>query len=1055
MTFFQRRYHLLEELGRGGMGVVWRAYDRILSHEVALKRVYRALLPDPSHSASPDLDPRAALTREFHLLASLRHPHIVGVLDYGWEDEQPYYAMELLDGAQHLGQAIRSATQMQAMTWLAQVLQALDYLHRRGILHRDLKPSNILIHQGQARLVDFGLASAEGARGPVGTLAYIAPEVLRDQVSTYASDLYAIGVMLYEYLTGRHPFDMSNTSRLVEQVLNQPPDLEALIPHGTLGGLAARLLAKDPSQRPASAYHALEDLRAASGQAIPRDSLEVREAFLQAARFVGREEELAQLGAGLEQARQGQGSLWLVRGESGAGKSRLLEEFWARALVAGALVVRGQQSPDGQPYGLWRAAVRALLALCSLNADDAAALRPLVPDAEALMGQALPQLPALRDEKAERQRLFAALLALLRRAPFSVLLLEDAHWDRGESVDLLARLQPFIGDLPLMIVASARSEERADLVDLLPQAQHIQLGRLDFAAVQELSASMLGQAGLQPQVLDLLARESEGNAFFLVEVVRALVDEGGGLERVGQMTLPQQVFAGGMQQVIRRRLDKTPPQARTWLQMAAIMGRELDFALLERRDDWLLACAEAAVLDVSEDRWRFSHDKLREQLIADLPPEQRPALYRQVAEHMERVYGSAPEWTPTLADHWRAAGDEERERHYALLGGRYLIAQGQFRPALGLLERALKLAREPLQRADAFAEIGHATLRLSDYQRASQAYRDSLAWSEQENDAARMTRAILGLSEVAKWRDDFRSLARLQARGLALARTVNDRSAIAHHIANAGIIARAQGDYQAEVERQLEALAIYRDLGEISGMAHCLDNLGVATSALGLYDQSSAYLWEALALCEKAGDRWGVARALNGLAFIARCDRSWEEAERLYLDSLGRFRETGDLWGVGSGLNGLGYVAWLSGNLEAAQQYFRESRTICETIGDMWGVAVCDTGLGHVARDMGQHQEAAHRLTEALRQGLAIPAMVVALEAALGFARLLAVQGNLDSAALLAGCVLRQPNADDIHLIAEPLLAQLRAELPDAEARLAQGAELPFNDLANEILGAV
>jgi len=1052
MTFFQRRYHLLEELGRGGMGVVWRAYDRILSREVALKRVYVPLMSDSGASAHPGLDPRAALTREFHLLASLRHPHIVGVLDYGWEEGQPYYAMELLAEAQTLSQALGGPANR--LAWLAQVLQALDYLHRRGILHRDLKPSNILIHQGQARLVDFGLASAEGPRGPVGTLAYMAPELLRGDAASTASDLYAIGVMLYEILIGQHPFDMKDTTRLIEQVLTQAPDLRLLNTQAALGQLTALLLAKDPAQRPSSAHEALESLRAGGALSIPVDGSENREAFLQAARFVGRHAELARLTESLEQARQGRGSLWLVSGESGVGKSRLLEEFWAQALVDGAIVVRSQQAPDGQPYGLLHGAVRALAALCDVSVEDAAALRVIVADLDSLLGHALPPLPPLRDEKSESQRLFSALLNLLRRAPFSVLLLEDAHWDRGESSALLLRLLPFLAHLPLVIVVSARSEERPDLAEQLAQAQHIQLGRLDAAAVQELSAAMLGPQGQHPQVLELLARESEGNAFFLVEVVRALVDESGGLARVGQITLPQQVFTGGVQQVIRRRLDKTPPQARAWLQMAALMGRELDFNLLERHDDWLLACAEAAVLDVSQDRWRFSHDKLREQLLADLPPKQRQALALQVARRIEAVYGGAPAWAAALADHWRAAGDEEREAEYALAGGRYLLAQGQFRAALELLERALHLAQEPLQRADAFAVIGQATLRLSDYQRASQAYRDSLAWSEQENDAGRMTRAILGLSEVAKWRDDFRSLARLQARGLALARTVDDHSAIAHHIANAGIIARAQGDYQTEVERQQEALAIYRHLGELSGMAHCLDNLGVAYSALGRYDEASAHLWEALALCEDVGDRWGVARALNGLAFIARCSRDWAEAERLYKDSLERFRDSGDLWGVGSGLNGLGYVAWLSGNLPAAYDYFTESRAICEQIGDLWGVAVCDTGLGHVARDSGQHEEAAHRLVEALRQGLTIPAMVVALEAALGFAHLLALQGNLDSAALLAGCVLHQPNANDIHLVAAPLLALLNEKLPDVEARLAAGAALPFNDLAHEILGS-
>src|SRR5579859_570685 len=176
-----QRYRLLDEIGSGGMGVVYRAVDRLVGETVALKQV--VIRPDFllfASRADDSNDVRLALAHEFKTLASLRHPNIVSVLDYGFDAErQPFFTMSLLNSAQTIHQAGRNQTATVQFGLLTQFLQALVYLHRRGILHRDLKPANIMVSDGQVKVLDFGLAVARGeGKGLSGTLAYMAPEVL-------------------------------------------------------------------------------------------------------------------------------------------------------------------------------------------------------------------------------------------------------------------------------------------------------------------------------------------------------------------------------------------------------------------------------------------------------------------------------------------------------------------------------------------------------------------------------------------------------------------------------------------------------------------------------------------------------------------------------------------------------------------------------------------------------------------------------------------------------------------------------------------------------------
>ncbi|MCI0709033.1 MAG: serine/threonine protein kinase, partial [Chloroflexi bacterium] len=194
------RYVILEELGRGGMGVVYRAHDRLTRQEVALKQVLSDAADLEFNSKSDNIDHRLALAQEFKTLAGLRHPYIVSVLDYGFDEaHQPYFTMRLLENPRPLVKAARDLTQEGVINLVLQLLQALDYLHRRGIIHRDLKPGNVQVENNEVlRLLDFGLAmDSKQARAAAGTIPYMAPEVIQGEQATPASDLFAVGVMLY------------------------------------------------------------------------------------------------------------------------------------------------------------------------------------------------------------------------------------------------------------------------------------------------------------------------------------------------------------------------------------------------------------------------------------------------------------------------------------------------------------------------------------------------------------------------------------------------------------------------------------------------------------------------------------------------------------------------------------------------------------------------------------------------------------------------------------------------------------------------------------------
>ncbi len=343
---------------------------------------------------------RLTLAREFRLLSSLRHPNIISVLDYGFDDQlEPYFTMELLERADTIMSAGKALPIEGKLDLIAQTLQALAYLHRRGIIHRDLKPGNVMVEGGRVKVLDFGVSmlrqhDAEDAHLIVGTLGYMAPELLGGTPASEASDLYAVGMIAYELFAGRYPFDIDDLLRLKEDILHRQPDLGPI--DERVAGVIGWLLHKDPERRPGGVGEVFEALGDWTGKPLVVETAATRESFLQAANLVGRDDELAILCGMLDSAMEGKGAAALVGGESGVGKSRLLDELRARALVDGVVVLRGQAVSDGGgPYHVFREALRGLSLRTDLDDLEASVLEAVVPEIGALLEREVPSRPEI------------------------------------------------------------------------------------------------------------------------------------------------------------------------------------------------------------------------------------------------------------------------------------------------------------------------------------------------------------------------------------------------------------------------------------------------------------------------------------------------------------------------------------------------------------------------------------------------------------------------------------------------------------------------------------
>lgn len=569
----------------------------------------------------------------------------------------------------------------------------LSFLHGEGIIHRDLKPENIIVlPDGMPVLVDFGFMpwqaklTAEEALSSIykrsGTLSYISPEQIRGETLDARTDLYALGCMLYEFCTARLPFYGEQASQLIHAHLTQSPvppqKINKSLPR-ELNNLIMGLLSKNRYDRIGHAdlvSIVLERLGAKNGVTVP--GFELR-GYVYHPRFVGRERELLALQSAVDGLSNGVGSFFLIRGEIGVGKTRLIHEFIQLLKDKKLSVLSGEAyKKSAYPFQILQNPLHEIVDYC-IEQGRAEAERIIGQRGENLSHyfscfskfhqQSWNQEFVNPDTKQSRYLLFRSLLDIItafsEKQPV-IMYLDDIQWADDISIEFIDFLlnNNVLKTFPISIIMAVRSEESTHKIDRPGGGQSFRVLELDSLNLGSVAAIVSDMLCLTPppQIFsEYLLRKSGGNPFFIIEYLRTAVGDGilwrdiygnwqvaePGTQSATKADYLALAIPDTLPELLRLRLSDLSPDVLELVTVAAVLGREVEFAFLQfvvdlndkRFFDALDDLYRRQILDCSMNHlFRFSHNMVREIAYGQISPEKIPEIHQKIAEKMDKYY---------------------------------------------------------------------------------------------------------------------------------------------------------------------------------------------------------------------------------------------------------------------------------------------------------------------------------------------------------------------------------------------------------------------------------
>lgn len=688
-------FEIVERIGRGGMGIVYKAREVSLSRFVALK-----LLRD-DHASAPDR--LARFLREARTASALNHPGICTVHALSEHEGRPFIVMELIDGLTLRALIAHRPKPDEVSRLISQAAVALAAAHAAGVVHRDIKPENIMVRlDGQVKVVDFGLArllpttmidgihartaSSTEPGTTAGTLTYMSPEQTRSEPVGSASDVFSLGIVAYELITGRHPFATGSALATFSSIASQTPVaprrfLPDLSPQ--LNALLLQMLEKDPRLRPSAAEIAADLGRETR---IEISQVERKDFDVPSKTTVGRDVERDALREAFQAADQGKGLLVCVSGEPGIGKTTLVED-WLQEFNDSPRVVgigRGHCSERLAGTGSYLPVLEALEGLLRGQAGSLVAgmMRELAPAWYSQVTTAPADSPddqlASRSQIATQERMKREFLAFVtqigRRAPL-ILFFDDLHWADASTVDLLAWLGRRFGGLRLLIVTTYRpAEMRSGKNPFIP----VQLALEQHGVCREVPLAFLTEGDVEsylllnfqthqfpPDFANRLHAQTEGNPLFLTELMHHLRDRGVVAVQDGCWKLTQTIpdfqkdLPISVRSLIRSQIDQLEPADRRLISIGSVQGYEFDAVVvagvfgqtaadveerlehLDRVHGLVRLVREVELPDGTLTlRYRFVHVLYQNSLYASVPPSRRAEWSAAVAHALLAHHGN-------------------------------------------------------------------------------------------------------------------------------------------------------------------------------------------------------------------------------------------------------------------------------------------------------------------------------------------------------------------------------------------------------------------------------
>lgn len=645
-------YRIIEELGRGGMGIVYKAEDTRSGRPVALKLI--------SPELAADLKTKKKFFREARLASSLQHPNICTVHEIDETDEGDLYiSLDYYEGSTLKVIISRGDAPLDLLlNYGGQIASGIASAHEKGIIHRDIKPGNIMVtHDGLVKILDFGLAKLANKDGSttsgraLGTLSYISPEQAIGKKVDHLTDIWSLGVVLYEMFTGQLPFSHEFDAAVIYSILDTSPfppsEIREDVPE-ELERVIYRCLRKKKEERLQSATELMQELnriraslKAVTGNRestqstsvapfkhkVTDESVKPKTSSLSEwkvqSSMVGREKETDTLNYYLMRLIQGEGFIVNVTGEAGIGKSRLVAEFLQKKEVSRTVVLEGRAVSEGQNLG-FHPLIEIIRNLAEIDeADDEPqaliklekSIRKYCPgDADevypfiaTMMGMTLAgpekeRIVNIEGEGLEKLILknFRTLISGAANLHPLIILIEDLHWADQSTIGLLKSLYRLAQDHPILFLNVFRPgfEEtgnriRESIRDRYEKYQtEIVLDPLDEQQSDILIRQLLLSAIPPSGITGLIKQKVEGNPFFLEEVIRSMIEEGIIMQEGRQVIFTKRTVSlfipESIQELLITRIDKLEEDIQQLIRLAAVIGRQFyDIVLREVAGDEL------------------------------------------------------------------------------------------------------------------------------------------------------------------------------------------------------------------------------------------------------------------------------------------------------------------------------------------------------------------------------------------------------------------------------------------------------------------------------------
>jgi eukaryotic-like serine/threonine-protein kinase len=910
------RYRILELVGVGGMGMVYRAEDEQLDLPVAVK----VLRPDLAQE-------RQRLERfkqELVLARQVSHPNVVRTHDLGSDGEIVFLTMDFVPG-RSLDQLLAAEERLapdQAAGIARQIASGLAAAHAAGVVHRDLKPGNILVDDaGRAAISDFGVARSLAGPGPtrpgsvVGTLDYLAPEQARGEEIDGRADLYALGILLFEMLTGKLPFaGGSEAEMLAQRLTGSTRDLSSTgvqVP-GRLAAIVRRLLQRDRARRYQSAREVLDDLDRLDRLAPP--------AWQRPALAAG-------------------GVLLLLGVLLGLG--------WA---------IRGRLRPDSPEPAPRQAAAAPRLTVALLPLTDETGRADLAWAASGLPEMLAASLAEGPVRVLDSQRVFQTL--------------ESLKLPPGPVAGAEARRLAELLDADRLVSGRARAAGDRLRIDLSLTAKDAPGGPVQWLHAEEKPAEafrLVDRLGA-----DLRARlhlppgppgASEATVSRSMEALSAYATGRARLLRGDSLAAAE---------LLERAVASDPGFSAAWVQLA----RARD-AIGHREAAREAARRAVESLGPGESRIAFEARAMEARLLGR--PEKAQEILTQLAERypgdaearveLAEAYGeqgNLQRAIPTLEGAVELAPHHPRAWY---LLGKYSIMAGNARRAIDeYLVHALVVQNQlgsEEGRADVLNAFGVAYRDLGEMDRAEESYGQAAALRRRIGDERGYATTLRNLANLHLVRGDYATAERQLTEALALLERLGDGPGIADLYNDLGVLDEERGNFEKSLAHYQRALRVRRDLGNELALAESFGNVGYACYQLGRYDDALVYWRQGLDLARKSGDPSGVVVATQHLGMLELARGDWDASIKSFLSALSASRELGMQDAIAASLGHLGRLAQYQGRPAPALASFAEALAVLRELGDRRGLAEFTLAQAEVELELGLDKAAGEHLRTA------------------------------------------------------------------------------------------